>query len=301
MRNKPNVLITGSSSGFGLLTSRTLLDRGYTVFATMRSLEGKNAATAAELKGYADGKAGKAHFLELDVTSDASVDAAFQKALELEGHIDVVVNNAGYGVGGLCEGVPTEQFQRQFDVNVFGVQRVSRAVLPSMRKQRAGLLINISSVMGRIVLPFATPYTASKYALEGLSESYRYELAGTGVDVVIVEPGGFGTSFMSNMDNAADTARVESYGPLAELPEKMWGGMGEMLHGEGAPNPQAVADAVLGLIETPAGERPLRTVVDPMMGGEAPTQVNRTTDEIQQQMFGSMDMENLLSVKRPPS
>ena len=298
MSNKLSVLITGSSSGFGLLIARTLVDRGYKVIATMRGLEGKNAATAAELSAYAEGKPGTLHLLELDVTSDASVDDAFRKALELESHIDVVVNNAGYGVGGLCEGVTTEQFQRQFDVNVFGVQRVSRAVLPSMRKRGTGLLINISSVMGRIVLPFAAPYTATKYALEGLSESYRYELAGTGVDVVIVEPGGFGTGFMSNMDNAADAARVESYGVLAELPGKMWGGVGEMLHGEGAPNPQAVADAVLDLIEKPAGERPLRTVVDPMMGGEAPALVNRTTDEIQQQMFTSMDMADLLSVKR---
>lgn len=301
MSNKLSVLITGSSSGFGLLIARTLVDRGYKVIATMRGLEGKNAATAAELRGYADSKAGTLHLLELDVTSDASVDDAFRKALELESHIDVVVNNAGYGVGGLCEGVTTEQFQRQFDVNVFGVQRVSRAVLPSMRKRGKGLLINISSVMGRIVVPFAAPYTATKYALEGLSESYRYELSGTGVDVVIVEPGGFGTGFMSNMDGAVDTERLESYGPLAEMPKKMWGGLSERFHGEGAPDPQAVADAVLELIETPSGERPLRTVVDPMMGGQAPARVNQVTDEIQQQMFTSMNLADLLSVKRTSS
>ena len=110
-----------------------------------------------------------------------------------------------------------------------------------------------------MVMPFAGAYVATKYALEGLSESYRYELAGTGVDVVIVEPGGFGTNFLENMEPAADTDRLSSYGPLAEMPEKMWGGFAENLKSDDAPDPQVVADAIAKLIETPAGKRPLRT------------------------------------------
>jgi NAD(P)-dependent dehydrogenase (short-subunit alcohol dehydrogenase family) len=297
MSIQKNILVTGSSSGFGFLISRTLLNDGHIVFATMRGLDNKNVDTAEKLKSQAAETEGRLHLLDMDVTDTASVNSAMQQALTQEGHIDVVVNNAGYGVTGYAETVTEEQFQRQLDVNVIGVQRVTRAVLPSMRNAGRGLIVNISSVMGRIIIPFAGAYTASKYALEGLSESYRYELAGTGVDVTIIEPGGFGTNFFANLDNGADTARLESYGPLAELPDQLWGPFSEQLASEEAPNPQQVADAVLNLIKTPAGQRPLRTVVDPMIGGEAPRAINSTTDQIQSQMFEQMEIKDLLSVK----
>ena len=291
------VLITGSSSGFGLLTARTLLEKGCTVIASMRGLDGKNKEHADSLKSFAEGKPGQLHLLELDVTSDSSVDAAVKQAIEIAGRIDVVINNAGFGVAGFSEATTVPQFQKNFDVNVFGVQRVSRAVLPSMRKQGTGLIINISSIVGRMVMPFAGAYVASKYALEGLSESYRYELAGTGVDVVIVEPGGFGTNFLENMEPAADNERLKSYGPLAELPDKMWSGFAAQLKGDDSPNPQLVADAIAELIETPAGKRPLRTVVDPMMGGDAPRTINQTTDQIQTELLGNLGMSEFISVK----
>lgn len=291
------VLITGSSSGFGLLTTRTLLEKGCTVIASMRGLDGKNKEHADSLKTFAEGKPGKLHLLELDVTSDSSVEAAVKQALEIAGRIDVVINNAGFGVAGFAEATTVSQFQKNFDVNVFGVQRVSRAVLPAMRKQGNGLIVNISSIIGRMVMPFAASYVASKYALEGLSESYRYELAGTGVDVVIIEPGGFDTNFLANMEPAADNDRLKSYGPLAEMPDKMWGGFAENLKGDDAPDPQVVADAIAKLIETPAGKRPLRTVVDPMMGGEATRAINQTTDQIQAELLGNLGMSDFISVK----
>jgi len=297
MDKKKVVLITGSSSGFGLLTSRTLLEQGYTVIASMRGLDGKNKEHADSLKTFAEGKPGKLHLLELDVTSDSSVDAAIKQALEIAGRIDVVINNAGYGVAGFAEATTIPQFKKNFDVNLFGVQRVSRAVLPSMRQQGSGLIVNISSIVGRMVMPFAASYVATKYALEGLSESYRYELAGTGVDVAIIEPGGFGTNFMANMEPAADNDRLKSYGPLADMPEKMWSGFAENLKGDESPNPQDVADAIRQLIETPAGKRPLRTVVDPMMGGEAPRTINQTTDQIQTELLGNLGMADFISVK----
>ncbi len=151
--------------------------------------------------------------------------------------------------------------------------------------------------MGRLIIPFAAAaYTASKYTLEGLSESNRHELSGTGVDVTIIEPGGFGTNFAANMDSGADTDRLESYGPLAEMPAKFWGPAIEQLTAEDAPNPPQVADAVLNLIRTPAGQRPLRIVVD-SMGGDAPGAINSTTDQIQSQMFEQMEIKDLLSVK----
>jgi NAD(P)-dependent dehydrogenase (short-subunit alcohol dehydrogenase family) len=292
-----NVLITGSSSGFGELTVRTLLQKGHSVAATMRQTDTRNAEAARRLRNIAAETPGTLHVFDLDVTSTPSVGRAVDQALEALGGIDVAVNNAGYGVGGYMETVTDDQLQELFEVNLFGVQRVMRAVLPSMRKAGRGLIINVSSIMGRIVIPFATAYTASKYALEGLSESYHYELAGSGVDVVLVEPGGFGTNFMANMAYGADRERLESYGPQAERPNQMWSAFGQLFQADDAPKPQAVADAVLHLIETPPGQRPLRTVVDPLKGGEGPMAVNRVTDKIQVQLLESMEMQDMLSVK----
>ncbi|MEM1042475.1 MAG: SDR family oxidoreductase [Bacteroidota bacterium] len=297
MSQSQNVLVTGSSSGFGLLIARTLLTGGHTVFATMRAPEGRNAEAAADLSAFADETSGTVHILDLDVTSDASVDQAVQRAISLEGHIDVVVNNAGFGGGGLTETFTVPQFETMFDVNVFGVQRVNRAVLPAMRARGKGLLVHISSTLGRVVLPFSGAYTASKFAVEGLAESLRYELAPTGVDVAIVQPGGFGTNFFDSMVPGADDARAESYGPLAEMPGQMWSGVGEMLQGDDAPDPQEVADAVATLIATPAGERPLRVVVDPMTGGDGAKAINETAAHVQQQTLEGFGMEGLLSVQ----
>jgi NAD(P)-dependent dehydrogenase (short-subunit alcohol dehydrogenase family) len=299
MSKSQKVLVTGSSRGMGLAITRTLLDQGYTVFATMRNIAGRNVEQAKALQTFAENKEGTLHLLELDVSRDESVEAAVQTAIELEGRIDVVVNNAGegygYGVGAYGETASMEQFQHIFDVNVFGVQRLVRAVLPAMRQQGSGLLIMISSTMGRIVLPFAAPYTATKYAVEGLSESYHYELSTAGIDVVIIEPGGFKTDFWSEAEPPADAGRVQSYGSLAERPQKMYEGITTALHQENAPDPKVVAEAVLRVIETPAGQRPLRLVVDPMMGGEAPRTINQLTDQIQTQLLTSLGLADLLT------
>lgn len=170
------VLITGSSSGFGRLTAQTLVARGHTVLATMRAPQDRNREPADQLRRYAAGQPGDLYVLDLDVTDMVSVEAAVRQALDLTGRIDVVVNNAGVGDGfaAYTEAVSMGQFERIFDVNVFGVQRVTKAILPAMRQQGSGLLIHISSTMGRIVLPFTAAYTATKYALEALAESYRY-------------------------------------------------------------------------------------------------------------------------------
>jgi NAD(P)-dependent dehydrogenase (short-subunit alcohol dehydrogenase family) len=289
MSHTPSVLITGASSGFGLLTAQTLLNRGYTVFATMREPAGRNARMARQLEEHAAGAPGALQILELDVTSDASVTSAVERALDAVDRLDVVVNNAGIGAGGLAESFTPDQHRRIFDINVFGVQRVNRAVLPSMRRARSGLLIHVSSIMGRLVIPFAAPYTASKFALEGLVESYRYELTGTGVDVVIIEPGGFPTSFGQRLMIPADEGVVASYGKRAELAQSMWGGFMERLQKSDI-DPQLVADAIQQSIETPAGQRPLRVVVDPLSGGEGPRLINQTTDQIQAQLLAGLGL-----------
>ncbi len=191
MATKQTVLITGTSSGFGFLTAKALLDQGLTVMAAMREPGKSNAHAALALQEHGTRTCGTLHLLSMDVADDNSVTTAVTTGLGVAGRIDVLVNNAGVGLGGFCEAVTTDQLRRLFEVNLFGVHRVTRAVLPAMRAVGKGLIINISSIMGRMVIPFAAVYTASKFALEGLSESWRYELGTFGIEVVIVEPGGF--------------------------------------------------------------------------------------------------------------
>jgi len=296
-RKAQTVLITGTSSGFGMLTARTLLKNGFTVMATMRSAGKKNAEPARKLKAFAKGKAGTLHIFSMDVSDDGSVRRGVKKALDVVGSIDIVVNNAGIGCGGLAEAFTVDQLHRILDVNLYGIQRVNRAVLPGMRRAASGLLIHVSSIMGRVVIPFAGPYTASKFAVEGLVESYRYELAGTGVEVVLVEPGGFPTGVMSRMVAPLDQERVRSYGKLKEGPERLWRGVLETMKSEQAPDPQGVADAILGLIQTPPGKRPLRTVVDPMGAGQGPTRLNQESERIQREMLTAFGMPELLKLK----
>lgn len=284
------VLITGTSSGFGKLIAQTSAAKGYTVIATMRGVEGKNKESAAELTKYGEGQPGSIDVMELDVASGESVASAIQHIEGKYASVDVLVNNAGIGGGGLTEGFTTDQFEQIMNVNVLGVHRMTKGILPIMRKNGGGLVINISSIMGRIIIPFATAYTTSKYALEGYTESLRYELKGMGIDVTSVEPGGFGTNFMGNMLPPADTAALEGYGDLKDAPQKMWEGFGEALASDQAPNPQDVADAVDNLISMAAGTRPSRVVVDPMSGGEAPTHINKTTDDIQKALLASFGM-----------
>ena len=186
-------------------------------------------------------------------------------------------------------------------MNLFGVHRVTRAVLPGMRAAGNGLVINVSSIMGRVVIPFSAPYTASKFALEGLSESWRYELAGTGVEVVVVEPGGFPTAFRDNMTNGADTDRLKGYGPLADLPAQLWKGFSERMSAAGAPEPQAVADAVADLVRMPHGTRPFRTVVDPLMNGAGTLAINHETEERQSELISGMSLGDLLVVRGGPA
>ena len=177
------VLITGASGGFGALTVKTLLNQGHQVAATMRNSTTKNADIANELKALG------AHIVDMDVTSDESVNDAVAQSTQALGGLDVIVNNAGVGVLGIQENFTIDDFQRLFDINVFGVQRVNRAALPQLRSQGSGLLIHVSSLLGRMTLPFYGPYNASKWAVEALAENYRIELSGFGVDSCIVEPG----------------------------------------------------------------------------------------------------------------
>ena len=215
------ILVTGSSNGIGRLTVETLARQGHTVYASLRHANGRNAAVRDELQQLASHESLNLYVVELDVTDDVSVEAAVADIITDAGRVDVLVNNAGVMNIGITEGFTLEQVQRQFDVNFYGAVRTNRAVLPHMRRQGEGLLIQISSLAGRIVLPFFGIYNASKFAVEAMSEAYRYDLSGWGVDSVIVEPGPYGTNLLETIPWPEDKQRLEDYTELAGAPEKM--------------------------------------------------------------------------------
>jgi NAD(P)-dependent dehydrogenase (short-subunit alcohol dehydrogenase family) len=280
------VVITGASSGFGRLFAETLARKNYQVFATMRNLNGKNAAAAREFQDLARLESLALHVVELDVTDEGSVERAISEVAAKGGRIDALVNNAGFGITDLVETVPLAQAQRQFEVNVFGILRMNRAVLPHMKRRKSGLLLHVSSGAGRVVIPGMGLYCASKFAMEALAEAYRYELASQGIDSVVIEPGAYATPIMEKLEVGEDPARKEGYGETVKIP----GMILEKLRGSRA-NPQEVADAVLRIIETPVGMRAVRYRIGPGAGGvEA---INDLCAKVQAQLIEGFGLTDL--------
>jgi short-subunit dehydrogenase len=203
--------------------------------------------------------------LDVTLTDDESVKQAVDTIIAKEGTIDVLVNNAGFSMSGVTESYTTADVQTVFDVNVFAPWRLIKQVLPAMRKQAEGLIINVTSGFGRVSFPFHAVYGASKFGLEGLSEGLHYELRPLGVDVAIVEPGAFPTEMSQKTHPASDASVFEGYSAIADIPNKMVGAVTQLIQTIN-PNPQDVADAIVKLISSEKGKRPLRTVVDPTTG-----------------------------------
>ncbi len=288
---KKRILITGANGGFGKLTVKTLLKNGHQVAATMRDVTGRNKSDAEELR--AEG----AEIIEMDVTDEASVNKGVENAIKALGGLDVVINNAGRGVSGMQEHFTPDDFKQLFDINVVGVQRVNRAALPYLRKQGSGLLIHISSLLGRIALPFYGPYQATKWAVEAMAENYRVELSGFGVQSVIVEPGGFPTTFMTNLMLPSDNSRDESYGDFMQVPGYAAAGFEEALKNTPEQNPQKVADAIAMLIDKPASERPFRTIVDFMGWRDGIQAYNDQFEQLTKGIYQAFRMEGMLELK----
>ncbi len=284
------VLITGSSSGFGRLTAETLARQGHCVYAAMRDPTGRNHFVASELMDLAAHENLNLRTIELDVTQSASVDAAVAHIVEEQGKIDVLVNNAGVMNVGITEGYTLEQVKQQMDVNYFGPIQLDRAVIPHMRKQQSGLLIHVSSLAGRLVFPYFGVYCASKFALEAVAESYRYELSSQGVDSVIIEPGPFGTSLISKSPKPEDLERLTDYGSVAELPNKMLASFEEFCQSDDAVNPQVVADDIASLIAMSHKERPLRTVSGLDYGVR---DLNTSTEPVQRALLQTLGMMSM--------
>ena len=281
------ILVTGSTSGFGRLTVETLARQGYRVFAGMRAAAGKNAPAAEALRALAQRESLALQTIEIDVTDDASVERAIAVIIETIGRLDVVVNNAGVSYSGPLEAFTLEQVRQQFETNVFSVLRVNRAVLPQMRKQGSGLLLQIGSIVGRLGLPFLGLYGATKFALEGPTETYRYELAPFGIDAAILEPGTFPTTISANRQVAADAERFALY-------QTAMNAFTVPFYAENRsatpPDPQEVADAIAQVIAQPAGKRPLRTVVATVAQRQAPQALNDAATQAMQSFLEALHL-----------
>ena len=233
-------LVTGSSSGIGFETALLLARSGFQTYATMRDLKkSKNITEIANTEKL------PLRVVQLDVNDDKSVKDAINKIVAENGRIDVLVNNAGYGLFSPIEDVTLDQVKEQFETNFFGVVRVTKEALPIMRKQRKGTIVNVSSGAGRVGVPVYSAYVATKFALEGLSESMRYELKEFGINIVIIEPGVIKTNIVENLKTADIRSRSKS--PYADLIERVSKGFEKMMDNSSSP-PKLVAEAILNAI-----------------------------------------------------
>lgn len=256
-----NVIITGSSHGFGYLSVLTLARSGYKVWATMRHADGKNAAIKKELLDIARKESLQISVLDMDVTSEQSVQQAIRSVGEKDGKIDILINNAGIMYVGITEAYSVSQVQDQFDTNFFGIIRTIKAATPFMRQQKDGLIINVTSLAGRLSFPYFGIYCASKHAVEAYSQSLRYELAPFGIEVCIVEPGPFGTNLLTYTGPQEDDQQaLASYGDFRSVPKAMLEGFINFYESDAAPNPQQVADDIAALVNKRKGSREERIV-----------------------------------------
>ncbi|MDX6352279.1 MAG: hypothetical protein QOF84_7069 [Streptomyces sp.] len=289
------VLITGASSGFGALTARALARAGHTVYAGIRDTAGRNAPRTAEAAAYAAEHGVDLRTVELDVTSQPSVDAAVDQVLAEADRIDVVIHNAGHMVTGPTEAFTPEEIAGVYDTNVLGTQRVNRAVLPHLRAQGRGLVLWVGSSSTRGgTPPYLAPYFAAKAAMDSLAVSYAAELARFGIETSIVVPGAFtsGTNHFANGGHPADRARVAAY-------EKLYAGLMEQVAGRLAAlapadaDVSAVADAIVAVVDAPYGKRPFRVHIDPSDDGSQ--EVSDVADRIRATFLDRIGLTDLLA------
>lgn len=287
-----SVLITGASGELGKLTAITLLNHGYTVIASMRHIKGKNENIAQELY-----KLG-ALIVEIDVTEDESVTKGVNEALKHVSKLDVVINNAGIGAYGLEESFTPSDWKKIFEVNVFGVQRINRAVLPYMHQQHNGMLIHISSLIGRMVLPFWGAYSASKWALEALAESYKVELSGVGIESYIIEPGPYPTTFFEALLQPSDLTREKNYGVISKYATESFSDFGNFLNTQTSQNLENVANAIVNLISIPTEKRKFRTVVDSIGMGEHIEDCNARLEDLTSDIYSLFGLDSMLELNK---
>jgi NAD(P)-dependent dehydrogenase (short-subunit alcohol dehydrogenase family) len=287
------IVVTGASRGFGRLASNALARAGHTVYASMRDTAGRNAARAAEAGEFARQNGVDLRAIELDVASQASVDAAIAAIISEHSRLDVVLHNAGHTVYGPSEAFTPEQLAQLYDTNVLGTQRVNRAALPQLRKQGLGLVLWMSSSSARGgTPPYLGPYFASKAAMEALAVSYACELARWGIETSIIVPGSFNSYHYAHSGRPADATRAEEYadGPTADISEIALKGLAALAPKDA--DPQAVVDAIVEVVDTPFGERPFRVHFDPSDDGAVI--VNDVADRVHAELLRRIGLADTL-------
>lgn len=293
--DKQVIVITGASSGFGALTARTLAGQGHVVYAGIRDTAGRNAKAVADIAAFSRENNVDLRSVELDVVSNASVEAGIAKVIAEAGGLDVVIHNAGHMSFGPAEAFTPEQYAELFDINVLSTQRVNRAALPHMRKRGKGLLVWVSSSSTRGgTPPYLAPYFAAKAAMDSVAVSYASELARWGIETAIIVPGAFtkGTNHFAHSGSPADAGRAAEYndGPYRGVPQQALQGLAALEPADA--DAGSVATSIAEVIAMPFGKRPFRTHVDPSEDGAEV--VNGVADRIRSEMFRRIGLEDLL-------
>src|ERR1700723_1103574 len=290
------VIVTGASSGFGRLSANAVARSGHTVYASMRETSGRNASQVAELQKFAKDNKIDLRAIELDVQSQESVDRAVTEIISAHGHIDVVVHNAGHMDFGPAEAFTPEQLAELYDINVLSTQRVNRAALPHMRKQRSGLLVWVSSssVAGGTP-PYLSPYFAAKAGMDALAVVYTRELVRWGIETSIIVPGAFtgGTNHFAHAGQPADRARVAEYeaGPYKGFADDVLKGFSSIVPPDA--NVEGVADAIVKVVDAPFGKRPFRVHYDPTQDGAEV--VNMVSDRVRAELLRRIGLTDVLT------
>ena len=296
------ILVTGASSGFGRLTVEALAKAGHTIYASMRETTGRNAPEVAKVAAFSQAYGVDLRTVELDVLSQNSVDAAVAKVIADTGHIDVLVHNAGHMAFGPAEAFTPEQLAQLYDVNVLSTQRVNRAVLPHLRRQKQGLVVWVSSSSSAGgTPPYLAPYFAAQAGMDAMAVSYARELTRWGIETSIIVPGAFtgGTNHFAHSGRPADEARVAEYeaGPNKGLGEKILEAFGAIVPPDA--DASAVAEAIVKVVDAPFGKRPFRVHIDPTQDGADITFA--VMDRVRAEMLRRIGLGDLLVPANGPS
>jgi len=281
------IILTGASSGLGLNTAKYLCAKGYHVIATMRDISDRNSNVKDELYQYSLAHNGQIDVLELDITCEKSIAAFMETVVTKASNIYCLINNAGLGALGFIESFSLAQAKQVFDVNFFGILNLTNAVLPILRKNNDSLIINISSAGGRLCFPFLGLYNASKYALEGLSETWKMELQHMGIDICLIEPGAYPSELHNNRLIPSKTEIINQYGDIKNAPMEMVDAMVEAFSKmDELPNSDEIAIKIEELIELKFGDRPIRSVVG-SVATDGIRELNKETIIRQEQLLNS--------------
>ena len=293
------IVITGASSGFGELTARALAKAGHIVYASMRETAGRNKEQVESAARFAADNNVDLRSIELDVSSEESVDVAIRRIVADQGRLDVVIHNAGHMVFGPAEAFTPEQLAELYDINVLSTQRVNRAALPQLRRQKQGLIIWVSSSSSAGgTPPYLAPYFAAKAGMDAMAVVYARELTRWGIETSIVVPGAFtgGTNHFAHSGRPADKERVAEYeaGPYKGFAEDVMTGFASIVPADA--DASAVGEAIVKLVDTPFGKRPFRVHIDPTQDGAEV--VNMVCDRVRAELLRRIGLEDVLTPAR---